>query len=277
MLFKNRKLLIATQHEKERVLAPLLEQELGVVSWVPSDYNTDKWGTFSGEIPRLDSMKETVKQKCLEGMKHYGFDLGVASEGSFGPHPELFFGSCDFEMLVFIDLKNELEIYESHMSWETNFSVEEIKDWESMTRFSERIQFPTHGLILKSPQSEIMYKEALNWDDLSYQFQMIQKEFGSVVVETDMRAHRNPTRMQVIAQAGTKLAQAIQSQCPSCGLPGFQITYVEPGLPCEWCLAPTRSPLAFHYSCVRCSHTLVKKFPLGQEKQSPEFCMNCNP
>jgi hypothetical protein len=40
-IFKNRKLLIATKHEKEKVIAPILSKELTVESFVPNDFDTD--------------------------------------------------------------------------------------------------------------------------------------------------------------------------------------------------------------------------------------------
>ena len=40
LLFKGRKLVIATMHEKERVIAPLLEKNLGVEVVVPKAVNS---------------------------------------------------------------------------------------------------------------------------------------------------------------------------------------------------------------------------------------------
>lgn len=39
-------------HGKENVLSPILEKALGVETIVPESFNTDLYGTFSGEIPR---------------------------------------------------------------------------------------------------------------------------------------------------------------------------------------------------------------------------------
>jgi hypothetical protein len=49
-LFKGRNLVIATLHGKEKVIAPLLEHALGVKIIVPEKFDTDQYGTFSGEI-----------------------------------------------------------------------------------------------------------------------------------------------------------------------------------------------------------------------------------
>lgn len=51
-MFAGRKLLIATKHEKEKVIAPILARELGVKCFVVSNLDTDELGTFTGEIDR---------------------------------------------------------------------------------------------------------------------------------------------------------------------------------------------------------------------------------
>jgi hypothetical protein len=38
--FKDRKLIIATKHEKERVITPLLKEHLEVEIFVPTDFDT---------------------------------------------------------------------------------------------------------------------------------------------------------------------------------------------------------------------------------------------
>tara|TARA_B110000116_G_C16594769_1_gene472242 strand:+ start:294 stop:461 length:168 start_codon:yes stop_codon:yes gene_type:complete len=51
-MFKGRPLIIATKHEKEKIIAPLLEDNLGGISFVNPDFDTDMLGTFSGEVER---------------------------------------------------------------------------------------------------------------------------------------------------------------------------------------------------------------------------------
>jgi len=75
-------------------LAALLEKELGVICIVPENLDTDLLGTFSGEIERELSPMDAARQKCLLAMELTGADLAVASEGSFGAHPLLYFFTC---------------------------------------------------------------------------------------------------------------------------------------------------------------------------------------
>jgi hypothetical protein len=125
-LFNNRAVLIATKHHKEKVIAPLLQAHFNMTTAVPPDFDTDNFGTFSGEIERKNGALETLRQKCVAAMNQYGYDLGIASEGSFGPHPTLFFGHADDELLVIIDKKNNLEIIAREVSLDTNFNSETI-------------------------------------------------------------------------------------------------------------------------------------------------------
>ena len=65
-MFKGRKLLIATKHEKQKVIAPILETELGVKCFIVDNFDTDELGTFSGEIERKDDAITTARKKCLK-------------------------------------------------------------------------------------------------------------------------------------------------------------------------------------------------------------------
>ena len=100
-IFEGRRLVIATKHHKETVIAPLLEQHLGVQCFVPNDFDTDALGTFTGEVARKEDALSTARQKCLLAMQKTNCDLGIASEGSFGPHPSIFMAHADNEFLIF--------------------------------------------------------------------------------------------------------------------------------------------------------------------------------
>ena len=120
-MFQDRKLIIVTKHEKEKAIAPFLEKSLGVSCFVNENFDTDILGTFTGEIERELDPIATARQKCLMAMELTNCDLGIASEGSFGPHPTIFFVSADDEFLIFIDKKNNLEIIARELSTATNF------------------------------------------------------------------------------------------------------------------------------------------------------------
>ena len=278
-MFKGRKLLIATKHEKEKVMAPILEKELGVKCVVAPNLDTDAFGTFSGEIERLDDPITTARKKCLMAMDLTGCDLAIASEGSFGPHPSIYFVPADDEFLLFIDTKNNLEIITRELSVETNFNGAEIKTEEDLKEFALHANFPSHGLILRKSKDEVenMVKGIVDIEQLNNTFNTLINRYEAAYVETDMRAMYNPTRMKVIEQATIKLAHKINSLCPNCETPGFGITDSTQGLPCEWCNLPTRSTLSHIYTCLKCHYKKEEKYPNGKQTEDPMYCDFCNP
>ena len=63
MDFAGRKLVIATKHDKQTVIGPLIEAFLGAEWFINSAFDTDLLGTFSGEIERKEDPLITLKNK----------------------------------------------------------------------------------------------------------------------------------------------------------------------------------------------------------------------
>ncbi len=278
-MFSGRKLLIATKHKKEEVIAPILEEELGVTCFVDLNFDTDQLGTFTGEIDRLEDPVATVRNKCLMAMELTNCDLAVASEGSFGPHPSFFFAHADDEFLILIDKKNNLEIIIRELSLETNFNGTLLTSVDELHEFAKNYNFPSHALIIResaSANKEII-KGITNWELLLEAFDYYLKKNGNVYIETDMRAMYNPTRMNVIKNATKKLVKKILSCCPNCKTPGFGVSEVKPGLPCKMCNLPTKSTLSYMYKCDKCSFEKEEKYPHEKQSEDPMYCDFCNP
>ncbi|MGY6744521.1 MAG: DUF6671 family protein [Cecembia sp.] len=278
-VFQGRQLVITTKHGKGAVLAPILERLLGVHTIVYEDFDTDSLGTFTGEVDRSLPPMDAAKAKCLKGMEATGIDLGIANEGSFGPHPSLFFMPCNEEFLCLIDLKNDLEIFVKDISLETNYNGAEIKTTQELFDFAQRVGFPSHALILrKSKESaEDIFKGIQDQDQLEKIFSELLEKYGSVYVETDMRAMNNPSRMAFIGKLGEKLAEKTLSKCPNCQRPGFSITEVKRGLPCALCTQPTQSVLSQILECQKCGFKEERFFPNGKSEEDPMYCDFCNP
>lgn len=277
-VFKNRKLVIATQHKKETVIAPLVEKALGVYCIPNEILDTDSLGTFSGEVERKNDPISTVRQKCLMAMQAHNCELGIASEGSFGNHPSIFFLPADDEFIIFIDQTNNIEIIARELSTSTNFGGQEVKTESELLEFAERSKFPSHGLILrdrKESTSEI-YKGICEMNELLKTFYELVEKHNTVYVETDMRAMFNPTRMVVIETATEKLIEKIKSKCPDCKMPGFSIIDSIPGLPCNQCASPTQSIKTLIYGCNKCKLTVEKAIP-ERSFEEPMYCDFCNP
>ena len=278
-MFQNRKLIIATKHQKESVIAPILEKELGVNCFINETFDTDILGTFTGEIERELDPISTAREKCLQAIKLSNCDLGIASEGSFGPHPSMIFINADDEFLIFIDILNHIEIIVRELSTSTNFNGKQIQNQKELLNFAEQVGFPSHGLILRKSKEENtdVHKGITDIKNLKETFDHLTSKYNSVYAETDMRAMYNPTRMKVIERVTEKLVEKIKSACPQCQMPGFGITEAKKGLECSLCGSPTNSTLSYVYVCQHCKFSKEEMYPNNKTTEDPTYCDYCNP
>lgn len=278
-MFNHRSLLIVTKHQKEKVIAPLFEKTFNLKSKVSENFDTDSLGTFSGEIERVNDPITTLRDKCLLAMELEGFDLAVANEGSFGPHPQLFFAPVDHELAIFIDKKNSIEIIASEISMNTNFGGRLVNSYDDLLNFASDAKFPTHAMILRKEEhfKEDIFKGITTSEMLFDAYSTLFQKYGSVFAETDMRAMYNPSRMLVIEKVFEKLISKINSHCPICNTIGFDIVEVKKGLPCSQCGFKTRSVLAHRYQCKKCNHFEERLHPNGIFTEDPMNCDICNP
>ncbi|WP_017318769.1 DUF6671 family protein [Mastigocladopsis repens] len=282
-LFTNRVAVLATMHHKERVIAPILEQELGIKVIVPQDFDTDSFGTFTREVNRIGTQIEAARCKAEKALLSTGETLALASEGTFGPHPSSPFIPCNREVVFLLDKKNGLEIIGQEISTETNFSHRVVESLEEAQNFADAVGFPEHALVVmlsSSPKSkDEIIKGIKTTEQLveAVQFALNSSKDGKVYIETDMRALYNPTRMKNIAKATHDLVRKLNNACPNCSCPGFELVQTIKGLPCAWCNSPTQLTIAAIYKCQKCEFSKEKLFPDGLEKADPSQCMYCNP
>jgi hypothetical protein len=266
-------MVIATQHKKEQVIAPLFK-ELGIEPLVLPDFDTDQFGTFAGEVERKQDALSTARLKIQQALSLSGETLGLASEGSFGLHPQMGFVPADEEVLLLMDLENQLEIAVSKISTNTNYAHQQVSSWKELREFAIEVGFPSHALILRTETK--LQKGISDWQTLKDTFKEIQLSGAAVQAETDMRAMFNPTRMKVIEKATSLLIHKINSACPVCSYPGFDIVERKEGLPCLLCQNPTSLTLSVTRGCQHCNHQVENLFPDG-EHSDPMYCHYCNP
>jgi hypothetical protein len=281
--FADRPAVLATMHRKEQIIAPLLET-IGIQIFVPPDFNTDRFGTFTRDVKRLGDQQEAARLKAEKAMAMMGMTLAIASEGSFAPHPAFPYVACDRELVLLIDQEHNLELIGQAISMETNYSHQRISSYAEAEIFAAKAGFPAHGLLVianpgedlstvKPGQivtgivTEVQLQEALAW---------AFAQARTAHIETDMRALYNPTRMKVIAQATQDLIQVISQICPDCGCPGFQVVEQNSGLCCSLCNSPTTLIRSVIYRCQKCDCCQEKMFPHG-EAADPAQCHYCNP
>jgi hypothetical protein len=125
--------VIATQHRKEDVVAPLLRNRLSMVPLPAQNLNTDALGTFSGEIPRLLDPIMAMRRKCQLALDWVDADFAFASEGSFGPHPHIPFSACNDEMVMLYEAATGRHWIAREMTAQTNFNASEINTWKTLS------------------------------------------------------------------------------------------------------------------------------------------------
>jgi len=278
--FRGRTAVLATMHGKEKVIVPLLE-ELGIKVIIPSTLNTDVFGTFTQDIGRTGNQLEAARAKAKAALALTGLDLAIASEGSFGADPQIPFVRSNLELILLVDTKNDLEIRGHHRSSETNINGSYVSSIKEARDLADQWGFPHHGLIVRSSENSKrhIYKDIVTYEDLEKRLnRLLNRLFTKkMYIETDMRAHRNPTRMQNIAKATNDLVKNMQNLCPECSIPGFVVIDTKRGVPCAWCSRPTDSPTALVFKCFKCEYTEDSALPESAPTADPGQCNYCNP
>lgn len=280
--YQGRKVALATKHKKDEVLGPALRVAVGLEVCVPDDLDTDLLGTFTGEVERQGTPREVALRKARLGMNATGLTLGLASEGSFAPHPQLLLVPADHELLAFVDGQQGIEVVEQVLSSTTNFAHHAARTVEDLKDFFERARFPSHGLIVRPNsglQPGLLFKGITKIDELEEAVKRcaLVSADGLAHVETDMRAHMNPTRRQVLGQLARDLGRRLAALCPECGTPGWGLTDIVRGLPCEWCGGETALVRAEIHGCARCDFRQSYPRSDGLSIATAANCPWCNP
>ncbi len=281
-----RQAVLATMHQKQAALGPALRDGAGLVLLTSREVDTDQLGTFAGEIPRRGSMREVAIAKARLGMQETGRALGLASEGSFGPHPSIPFMPGGVELLTFVDDERGFVLHETLVVDETNFGHCVVSPAEAFDDFLQRARFPSHALMVRpntlandAPQALALVKGITDPGTLVQAIAAACRHSsdGKARIESDMRAHLNPTRMRSLAQLAQQLARRLHSPCPACACPGWGKVDVVDGLPCAACGLPTAMVLQEVFGCLRCTHRETRARSDGRKQTGPEHCPYCNP
>lgn len=274
--------LLMTKHAKSAAMAPPIWETLGA-SVLEYGVDTDALGTFTGEIERKGSALDCARRKCALGLERLpAAEFGLASEGSFGPHPYIPFLPGSVEILYLMDRRHGFDLHVTHVSEKTNYRMDKVGSLDELNEFAKMAQFPSHALIVRPHVWEdktIIFKGIESLDDLEGAFRESRKhsDDGLAWVETDMRAHMNPTRMSVIAEVAEHMAQRLASLCPKCNTPGWGKCRFEQGLRCGDCGTRTDLVKAEIFGCSKCDHEEVRPRSDALIAADPGHCPNCNP
>ncbi|NVO14163.1 MAG: hypothetical protein HXX10_09020 [Rhodoplanes sp.] len=269
-------------HGKERVIAPLLGRFLGLRVETVVGFDTDRFGTFTREVPRPGSQLDAARAKIAAAFAHApGARVAVASEGSFGPDPIVPFAPLGVEIVLLADRATGIEIVGRFADLEAAWTHSVVTDIAAAVAFADRVGFPAQGVVVagcegRLPRPDLgLFKEIGGRADLERAVGAVIARCGAAVVETDMRAHRNPRRMRAIARATVTLIRNVGNRCPRCDRPGLVVTERLPGAPCAACGTPTRVIRAEAATCAGCGHRIEVR--AGPPTADPGLCDACNP
>jgi hypothetical protein len=275
--------VLATMHQKERVIGPVLAETCGLSLVVPDGLDTDRFGTFTLEVPRAGDALDAARAKAHAAWERQPHArIAVASEGSFGPHPGIPFVALGDERVLWLDRETGLEIVGRDVSTDTNFAHAQVDALPAAMRFAERIGFPAHAVHVLAwhdgapAPARFARKGIVDARTLADAIQEVVGADGQAFIETDMRAHLNPTRMRAIERATRDLVRRLASACPACARPGFDVIARTGGRPCAGCGQPTRIATTQVLRCEACGCTA--EFPIsGPAAVDPGQCDWCNP
>lgn len=268
---------LATKHGKLDQLKPAFDS-LSDFELVVAEIDTDRFGTFSGEIPRTLSPLETAVAKAKAGASHLGLDYGLASEGTIGPNPSTPWATVDHELLVLVCLNRNLTIYETHQSTDIIAKSRTLAPGSDLTDVFAAFDLPNHAVNLSysNSDSHSIEKGLRDIEQLRTRIESLWEQGFEVQLDSDFRAMSSPSRQANIAACAQKLANRIASNCPGCGEIGFGKISYEYGVACLSCgEVNLRIPHTEKHGCVSCEYSQSKS--LGVTSIDPSRCDGCNP
>ena len=282
--FEGRTAALATQHGKAAVIAPALAP-LGLAVVVAA-VDTDAFGTFSGERPRVGDARTAARAKARAALATCAdADYAIASEGSFGPHPALPFAAAGAELVLLLDARTGDAWWGEDVTLETTHAHADVRTLEEARAFAARVRFPSHAVVVTVPRCAddraetgpdiVVGRGLADEAALAAAVERTLARWGVARVASDLRADRNPTRMAAVGRAADDLARRLASACPACARPGWWPVERLAGRPCAWCDAPTALARAARWTCEGCGLDETRTLDAGPAP--PDACAACNP
>lgn len=278
--YRGQGVVLTSMHGKERALQGAFATTLGL-RLVAARLDTDRLGTFTGEVERPAPPRETALLKARWGIRETGIARGVASEGAYGPHPDSPFLPFGVEILAFVDDELGIEVTETRRTRQAFLEHTTVTaPGAELDRFLGRVGFGLQAVIVRPDD---VYDGALVVKGLRARSALHRavarciraSPTGLARVETDMRAHQNRNRMGEIAALAQLLAGRLATLCPGCAAPGFGLVGALAGLPCTACGTPTAHAHSTERACSRCGHRIVQR--TEAPGAPPADCPACNP
>ena len=271
--FFGRRAVIASKHGKERALYAPLREELGLFPEVLL-LETDRFGTFTGEVPRAGSQLDALRAKLREAADATPYDaVIVASEGSFFPDPAFAHATLNRELVALYDPQREIEIVGSAVGPARHVGAFDVATADDLDAALARLGVPAHGIVVFDGARH--YKGVRDRAALLRLVADCRSRGANVRIESDLRAHMHPTRMEQITAAALDAAKRARSRCPHCSRPGYWRTDFIAGLPCSTCGEATSRTRSEVWSCIGCSKREERASIIASA--DPADCTTCNP
>jgi hypothetical protein len=274
-----KRVALATIHEKDRAFAAPFRRVLGAEVVVARDIDTDKLGTFSGDIPRPGPLDETCLAKAALAVEGADADCALASEGSYGPIGNVPLVPGGVEIVAFVDRKRGVRFVETLVTHRTNWRIWRFRPGDpTVLAAAKAIGFPKFGIfVMRNSDYGEPHKNIATIDELvaAVAREGKRSDDGMALLISDMRAHRNPTRMQVLRAVGWKVAKRLERLCPRCEAPGFGHIESRRGLPCEGCGEATHWIDFEVDGCTACGHAAARPRKDGRRTAPRLSCSAC--
>jgi hypothetical protein len=270
------KVALATKHGKLDQLKPAFER-LENFELVLADIDTDRFGTFSGEIPRPLSPLETAIAKAKAGAEELDLDYGVASEGTIGPNPSSPWATVDHELLVLVCLSRNLTIYETHQSASIVAKSQTLSPGSDLGTVFKQFDLPNHAVNLSYSAESLPFEKGLSdVGQLRNRIEELWAQGLEPLMESDFRAMSSPSRQINIQACAEKLVNRLDAHCPGCSEIGFGKVAFEFGVACLACgEVSSRVAKSEKLGCVACDFFELRD--LGITSIDPSRCDGCNP
>ncbi len=277
MPYRDCRIAVGTRHGKEKQFAPPFEAVLGARLVTPPDLDTDRFGTFSGEIARTATASDTARAKARLAMEVSGLPYGLASEASYGPLPGVGIQGHE-ELVVFVDDSHGIEVFVGERTTVVPGHCNRVADLADLPPHVAA-GLPTQALIVRpsaAGQPGHVVKGITDRQLLNTAITAAAQHSadGLALIEPDLRAHHNPSRRLVLHRLADTLARRLATRCPACSTPGFGRVDSERGLPCRDCETPTDAIRNEIHACPTCSHRVAVAVTATAD---PAWCPQCNP
>ena len=274
--YRDCRIAVGTRHGKEKQFAPAFDAVLGARLVTPRDLDTDRFGTFSGEIARTATASDTARAKARLAMQVSGLPYGLSSEASYGPLPGAGVHGHE-ELVVFVDDTRGIEVFVGERTTVVPGHGHRVSGLAELPP-NMAAGLPTQALIVRpaAGQPGHVVKGITDLPSLNAAIMAAVQlsSDGLALVEPDLRAHHNPSRRLVLRRLADVLARRLATRCPACGTPGFGRVDSQRGLPCRVCETPTEAIHSEIHACPGCSHCVTAAVATTAD---PAGCPQCNP